>query len=185
MDQEKIDECFMLEALKEAKIAFELDEVPIGAVLVHRGEVVARGHNLVESGRSATFHAEFLCLQRAAEVLKSWRLLETTLYSTLEPCPMCAGAMILSRIQTLVWAAPDLRCGADGSWIELLAKPHPIHQIRIRSGICKSASSQLMQQFFQKKRGEKSNGKDLRRTVGSAEEETSSLCKENCSAYYR
>lgn len=152
------DEHFMREALKEAELAFSKNEVPIGAVLVHEGEIIARGHNLVEAGCDATAHAEMLCLKIGAEVLRNWRLLGATLYCTLEPCPMCAGAMIHSRLERLVWGAPDLRCGAHGSWVNLLDTQHPIHQLKVTSGVMKEECAVLMRNFFKKRRVEKWDG---------------------------
>src|SRR5690349_17856605 len=106
------DLIFMREALKEAQKAFEADEVPVGAVLVRENQVIARGHNQVELLQDPTAHAEMICLTAGAAVLSNWRLAKTTLYCTLEPCPMCAGAILASRIERLIWAAPDLRLGA-------------------------------------------------------------------------
>ena len=152
------DEHFMREALKEAELAFSKNEVPIGAVLVHEGEIIARGHNLVEAGRDATAHAEMLCLKMGSKELLNWRLLGATLFCTLEPCPMCAGAMIHSRLERLVWGAPDLRCGAHGSWVNLLDAEHPIHQLKVTSGVLKEECADLMRNFFKKRRAEKGDG---------------------------
>jgi tRNA(adenine34) deaminase len=146
------DEKFMLEALKEAWKAFQADEVPVGAVLVLEGKVIARGYNQVELLKDATAHAEMLCLTSGEVKLENWRLLNTTLYCTLEPCAMCAGAMFLTRISKLVWGAPDLRHGVCGSWINLFDAKHPIHQFTIESGVLGSFSAELMKEFFQKKR---------------------------------
>jgi tRNA(adenine34) deaminase len=146
------DEIFMRLALEEAEKAFLEDEVPVGAVLVHRGEVIARAHNEMESQNDATAHAELLCLKRGALSLKNWRLCETILYTTLEPCAMCAGAALLSRIGTLVWGAPDLRHGAHGSWVNLLDPVHPIHQITVRQGVLAQECAFIMKNFFQRKR---------------------------------
>jgi tRNA(adenine34) deaminase len=143
---------FMHEALKMAKKAFAADEVPVGAVLVHEGKVIARGHNQVELLQDATAHAEMLCLGAGASVLENWRLAGTTLYCTLEPCCMCAGAMLSSRIERLVWAAPDIRLGANGSWIDVFAEKHPMHAIAVTSGVLEEEAADLMRQFFQKKR---------------------------------
>lgn len=143
-----MDEHFMCEALIEAQIAFEKGEVPVGAVLVHRNEIVARAHNLVETLSDATAHAEMLCLRKGATALGNWRLLETILYCTLEPCPMCAGAMIHSRVKRVVWGAPDLRCGAHGSWVNLLEVKHPIHQLNVTRDVMSLESSNLMREFF-------------------------------------
>lgn len=143
---------FMREALKEAKKAFAADEVPVGAVLVHKDKVIARGHNQVELLQDATAHAEMLCLTSGASVLENWRLADATLYCTLEPCCMCAGAMLASRIQRLVWAAPDLRLGANGSWIDLFQNKHPMHTMEITSGVLQEEAAALMREFFQKTR---------------------------------
>lgn len=146
------DERFMLEALKEAWKAFQKDEVPVGAVLVREGKVIARGYNQVEMLKDATAHAEMLCLTAGANALEDWRLLETTLYCTVEPCSMCAGALMLSRVKTLVWAAPDIRHGANGSWVNLFAKTHPTHQVMVRCGIYEEQAADLMRQFFKLQR---------------------------------
>lgn len=148
-------EKWMLEALKEAWKAYLEDEVPIGAVLVYEERVIARGHNQVELLRDATAHAEMLCLTAGSSFFENWRLADTTLYCTVEPCSMCAGAMFLSRVPKLVWGAPDMRHGAAGSWVNLFDKPHPMHQISIERGVLADASSQLLKQFFQKRRKEK------------------------------
>ena len=147
-----LDEFFMRAALEEALLAFAKDEVPIGAVLVYNGEIIARAHNQVESLQDATAHAEILCLRQASKKLNNWRLLESTLYTTLEPCSMCAGALILSRVKNLVWGAPDIRQGAGGSWIDLLNIPHPIHNLLIKQGVLAGESARLMKEFFQNKR---------------------------------
>jgi len=141
-------------ALDQARIAFEKDEVPIGAVLLLDGKVIASAHNEVEMLQDASAHAEILCLRRAAQNLGGWRLLEATLYCTLEPCAMCAGAMFLYRLKRVVWGAPDLRQGAHGSWIDLRTASHPIHALEIESGLLAEESAQLMKSFFQKRRGE-------------------------------
>lgn len=142
----------MKEALREAEIAFHLGEVPIGAVLVFDGKIVARAHNLVESLQDASAHAEMLCLRSAAKIFDNWRLKGATLYSTLEPCSMCAGFMLLSRIETLVWGAPDIRHGAHGSWVNLLETSHPTHQLQVRTGILQEEASALMKKFFKMRR---------------------------------
>src|ERR1700733_5007935 len=111
------DEKYMLAALKEAWKAYCSDEVPVGAVLVCRGEIIARGYNQVEMLKDATAHAEMLCITAGEAALENWRLADTVLYCTVEPCCMCAGAMLLARIPTLVWGTPDVRHGANGSWV--------------------------------------------------------------------
>lgn len=147
------DEQFMREALAEARLAYDKAEVPIGAVLVHEGKVIARAHNLVESMQNSTAHAEILCISQGSLALGNWRLKDAVLYCTLEPCPMCAGAIIHSRISRLVWGAPDLRCGAHGSWIDVFAEKHPIHQVSAVGGVLAAESAQLMREFFKMRRG--------------------------------
>ena len=149
-----LDEFFMNMALEEARIAFSKGEVPVGAVLVSNGEVIAKAHNLVETLQDATAHAEVLCLRYASSKLSNWRLVDTILYTTLEPCCMCAGAMILSRVEAVVWAAPDIRQGACGSWVHILDSTHPIHNLKIRSGVFANESSKLMKDFFKQRREE-------------------------------
>jgi len=154
MDRDKF---FMLEALKEAKKAFDIDEVPIGCVLVHENKVIARGHNQVEKLKDATAHAEMICLTSGSAHFNDWRLENTTLYTTLEPCIMCAGAIINSRVKKVVWAAKDLRVGANGSFIDIFKKKHPIHIVEIASGVLEDIAADLMKRFFQEKRKDKQN----------------------------
>ncbi|NNM44044.1 MAG: nucleoside deaminase [Chlamydiae bacterium] len=144
----------MNEALLEAKKAFIVGEVPVGAVIVHSGKILVRSHNLVESLQDASKHAELACMQKAAEILQNWRLLGCTLYCTLEPCSMCAGAMLLFRIPRLVWGAPDVRHGANGSFVDLFSKTHPTHTIDITSGVLQDECSHIIKEFFQKRRME-------------------------------
>ncbi len=146
------DERWMREALKEAVKAFEKDEVPVGAVLVMDNTIISRGHNQVELLRDATAHAEMLCITTAENALGNWRLNECTLYCTLEPCAMCAGAMLLSRVGRLVWGARDVRHGANGSWVDLFAKPHPTHVLPVVSGVLQPWCENIMKTFFRKKR---------------------------------
>jgi len=142
----------MQAALAQAKKAADAKEVPVGAVLVFENKIIARGHNQVETLRDATAHAEMIVLTMGAEALENWRLLKTTLYCTLEPCSMCLGAMLLSRVERLVWAAPDLRHGANGSWVDLLSTAHPTHQLKVTSGVMQEEAAFLMQDFFKKRR---------------------------------
>lgn len=146
------DERFMLEALKEAWKAFQKGEVPVGAVLVHEGRVISRGHNQVEMLNDATAHAEMLCITAGEAALENWRLADTVLYCTIEPCSMCAGAMLLSRVPRLVWGAPDLRHGANGSWVDLFSKPHPTHALAIHKGVLEDPCAAMMRDFFQRRR---------------------------------
>lgn len=154
------DEKYMLAALKEAWKAFCADEVPVGAVLVHKNEIIARGYNQVEMLHDATAHAEMLCITAGESYFENWRLAETTLYCTIEPCSMCAGAMLLTRVPRLVWGAPDLRHGANGSWIDLFQMKHPMHTITVHSGVLQEQAASLMKEFFklQRQKKEPSNG---------------------------
>lgn len=167
--QRENDEFFMREALLEAKKAADFWEVPVGAVLVQDGKVIARGYNLVEDSRDSTAHAEMICIREASNNLRSWRLSGTTLYVTLEPCPMCAGAILQARIDTVVWGAPNKLLGADGSWIRLFpdgdggngsdkppAPVHPFHpNMVVRRGVLSAECADVMQQFFQLRRKKK------------------------------
>lgn len=144
----------MLEALKEAIKAYEAKEVPIGAVLVYEGRVLARGYNQVELLNDATAHAEMIAMTSGAARLENWRLLDCTLYSTLEPCSMCLGAALLSRVSRIVWGAPDKRHGALGSWINMLDKPHPTHSLIVQGGVLEEPAALLMKSFFRERREE-------------------------------
>ncbi|MGK5595437.1 MAG: tRNA adenosine(34) deaminase TadA [Parachlamydiaceae bacterium] len=148
------DEKFMHEALREAKKAYAQNEVPVGAVLVKKGQIIAKGYNQVELLNDATAHAEMLCLTTGESAIENWRLTETTLYCTLEPCAMCAGAMFLTRIKRLVWGAPDLRHGANGSLFNLFDKKHPIHSVAVTKGVLEEECSFLLKDFFKKRRSE-------------------------------
>jgi len=150
--QEEKDIFYMRQALKEAKKAFDLDEVPIGAVIVFKDKIIAKGHNQVELLKDATAHAEMICLTSASEYINDWRLNDTTLYCTVEPCLMCAGAILAARVKRIVWAAKDIRVGANGSWIDVFSKKHPMHEVEITKNILDNESSLLLKEFFQIKR---------------------------------
>lgn len=147
-----LDEEWMIKALKEAWKAFQADEVPVGALLVKGDKIIGRGHNEVELLHDATAHAEMIAMTAGASALGDWRLEGTTLYTTLEPCMMCAGALLLSRVECLVWGAPDIRHGADGSFVDLFSLPHPTHSLTIRRHVLEAPCAELMKAFFQKKR---------------------------------
>lgn len=149
------DQRWMLEALKQAWQAYQAAEVPVGAVLVYQGQVVSRGYNQVELLRDATAHAEMLCMTAGAAALDNWRLSGTTLYCTMEPCSMCAGAMLLSRIDRLVWGTPDLRHGANGSWVDLFSQKHPTHDLEVVRGVLAEPAAEMMRQFFREQRSRK------------------------------
>ena len=149
------DELWMFKALEEAKAALARDEVPIGAVAIYDGKIIGRGYNRKETDNDPTAHAEILALRQAAGHLGSWRLLEVTLYSTLEPCIMCAGAMIQARLYRLVYGAKDLRFGADGSVVDLLSNMLFNHQVVVSSGILEDEAAALMRNFFRSLREDK------------------------------
>ncbi|QFT87091.1 tRNA-specific adenosine deaminase [Bacillus sp. THAF10] len=153
------DEFFMKEAIKEAKKAEELLEVPIGAVLVLDGEVIARGHNLRETTQRSITHAEILVIDEACKRLNSWRLEEATLYVTLEPCPMCAGAIIQSRVKEVVYGAKDPKAGCAGTLMNLLQDERFNHRTEIRSGILEEECGELLSDFFRKLRQRKKEQK--------------------------
>lgn len=146
------DEHYMKEALKEAKKAFIKEEVPVGAVLVYENKIIARGYNQVELLQDATAHAEMLVMTMGASYMGNWRLLKTTLYCTIEPCCMCAGAMLLSRVERLVYGGKDIRHGAHGSFIDVFSGTHPTHKMEITTGLLQEECIDLLQQFFRKRR---------------------------------
>lgn len=146
------DQLMMEEALLEAEKAFQVQEVPVGAVLVHKGKIIARAHNLMETTKDPTAHAEVLCIREGSKILGDWRLLDATLYTTLEPCAMCGGAILLSRLKKVVWGAPDLRHGAHGSWVDLFENKHPTHELEIVGGVLEEQSADLMRTFFKQQR---------------------------------
>lgn len=148
----EVDEYFMQLALQQALLAQRAEEVPVGAVLVWQGAVLAQDHNRVESRQDPTAHAEIAVIQTASRQLRNWRLTGAALYTTLEPCAMCLGAIINSRCAEVVWAAPDLRQGAAGSWCDLIEVGHPIHRPRARGGCLEAKSAALLRSFFLKRR---------------------------------
>lgn len=149
------DEVYMKMALQEAATAFQLGEVPIGAVVVRKGEVIARAHNLRESNKSATAHAELLAIQEACRVAGGWRLTDTTLYATLEPCPMCAGAILQARIDRVVFGALDPKAGAGGSLLNILQDSRFNHQVVIKSGVLEKDCGAILKKFFRQLRSKK------------------------------
>lgn len=152
-DEGNKDINFMKLALRHAQFAFREEEVPIGAVVVDEdGLVIASSRNRVESLQDASSHAEIDVLKKAAEVKKNWRLLNCTLYTTLEPCPMCLGAIYAFRIKRLVYGANDKRVGSCGSWINIPAMNHPYHSLNISSGVLADESEVLLKRFFQSRR---------------------------------
>ncbi len=144
----ELHEGFMRVALAEAQLAYDLGETPIGAVIVRDGAIIAKAHNLRETRREATAHAELLAIRQANQVLGGWRLTRCTLYVTLEPCPMCAGAIVQARIPSLVFGAYDPKAGACGSLMDLTRDERLNHQVEVTSGILANESSQLLRRFF-------------------------------------
>ena len=143
------DEAFMREALALADEAARLGEVPVGAVAVKDGVVVGRGHNRRELDRDPFAHAEFLAMQAASRALEAWRLAGVTLYVTLEPCAMCAGAMVLARVDRLVFGAADPKAGAVGSLYDLAREPRHNHRVEVTGGVLAEASAARLKGFFQ------------------------------------
>ena len=144
----RTDEDFMREALGEAQKALEEDEVPIGAIVVKDGEILARAHNQREQFNDPTAHAELIATRLAAAKLNSWRLLDTTVYVTVEPCPMCAGALVLARVKRLVFGAKDPKAGAAGTLMNLLDDARLNHQVEVTSGVLEEECKKLLSTFF-------------------------------------
>lgn len=142
----------MREALAQARAALEHDDVPIGAVVVHAGRVIGRGRNERELLEDPTAHAEMLALREAAAALGSWRVLDSTLYVTLEPCAMCAGAIVLSRIPRVVYGTVDPKAGAAGSVLDVLADPRLNHRPAVVGGVLADECAALLREFFSERR---------------------------------
>lgn len=142
----------MREALETARQGAASGEVPVGAVIIRNDVELARAHNLREQTNDPTAHAELIAIREASRKIGDWRLIDTTLYVTLEPCPMCAGAIILARIPRLVFAAPDPKSGAAGTLFNLLQNSCLNHQVDVTSGVLEEASSSLLKSFFQNRR---------------------------------
>ncbi|MDY7077235.1 MAG: tRNA adenosine(34) deaminase TadA [Chloroflexota bacterium] len=142
------DTAWMREALAEAERALAHGDVPVGAVIVRDGAVVGRGHNRKEADGDPTAHAEMIALREAAHTLGGWRLVDVRLYCTLEPCPMCAGAIVSARLPRLVYGADDPKMGAAGSVVELLRDPRLNHQVAVTRGVLAKESQALLERFF-------------------------------------
>ena len=149
----KTEEIYMREALKEAERAFEEDEVPVGAIVVHQGKIIARGHNQIECLKDPTAHAEMLALTSATNYLGTKLLSGASLYVTIEPCSMCTGALVLSRIKNLYFGAKDPKTGACGSVINIANHKKLNHRLKISRGILAKECGSLLKEFFKKKRG--------------------------------
>ncbi|EOH60776.1 MULTISPECIES: tRNA adenosine(34) deaminase TadA [Enterococcus] len=154
-EQQRIKEEWMRVAIEEAKKAEALAEVPIGAIVVHQGQIIGRGHNLRETTQNATTHAEMIAIQEACKAIGSWRLEETQLYVTLEPCPMCSGAMILSRVKEVYFGAYDPKGGTAGTLMNLLEDERFNHQAEVEGGILEEECGELLSVFFRNLRAKK------------------------------
>lgn len=150
MEQEK----YMIEAVKEALKAYQKEEIPIGAVVVKEGNIIAKGHNLKETKKNTLKHAELVAIEKASKKLERWRLTDCDLYVTLEPCPMCMGAILNARIRKLYFGAKDPKAGACGSIINLTQYPFN-HKLQIESGILQTESEAILKQFFKQLRQKK------------------------------
>lgn len=142
----------MSEALKEAKKAFDADEVPVGAVIVHDRKIIARAHNQIKMLKDPTAHAEMIAITQAAGYLKNERLLGCTMYATIEPCSMCAGAMVLARLKRLVYGACDPKTGACGTVTDIVSNKKLNHKVKVKEGVLGKECSLLLKEFFKAKR---------------------------------
>jgi len=149
------DTCFMQEALLEARRGFDMDEVPIGCVIVYDGKIIGRGANERMTRKNVLRHAEITAINQACEVIGDWRLEECTLYVTLEPCPMCAGAIVQARIPEVVYGAKNPKAGCAGSVLDILNEPRFNHQVKVTSGVCEEECAGLMTEFFKRFRAGK------------------------------
>jgi tRNA(adenine34) deaminase len=151
----KLDEMYMKEALRLAKMAGEVDEVPIGAVIVHKNLIIAKSHNQVETLKDPTAHAEMIAITQATNYLSSKWLQECTLYVTIEPCSMCAGALVLARIGKVVFGAEDPKAGACGSVLNIACHTQLNHRIEVAGGVLNTDCGGIVSEFFLKKRKQK------------------------------
>jgi tRNA(adenine34) deaminase len=152
------DDYFMREALRQAARALEAEEVPVGAVIVREGRIIARAYNQVELLKDATAHAEMLAITQAEEAVSDWRLNDCTLYVTKEPCPVCAGAIVHARLARVVFGASDVKAGAAGTVMNLLQFPSLNHRSEITSGVREEECRSLLQSFFASQRAKNKNG---------------------------
>ena len=158
-DEEK--ESFMREALKEAEIALEHDEIPIGCVIVKNGKIIGRGHNAREELQRAVMHAEIMAIEEANQHENSWRLLDTTLFVTIEPCVMCSGAIGLARIPKVIYGASNQKFGGAGSLYDILRDERLNHRVEVETGVMEEECAKIMQDFFRQSRERKKEAKRL------------------------
>lgn len=154
------DEMWMKEAIAEAKKAESLGEVPIGAVVVREGVIIGRGHNLRETQHNPIAHAEIMAIQQASQALDAWRLLDCTLYVTLEPCPMCAGAIVQSRVKRVVYGTGDPKAGCAGTLMNLLQEPRFNHETELTRFVLQEDCASLLTNFFKQLRLKRKNASD-------------------------
>ncbi len=141
-------EFYMGEALKEAQKAFDINEVPIGCVIVHKDEIIATGFNMRNTNKNTLDHAEIIAINKACEVLKDWRLEECTMYVTVEPCPMCSGAIVQSRLDKVVFGTFNKKAGFCGSVLNIMQMDELNHKVEIESGVLEEDCKEMMQSFF-------------------------------------
>jgi tRNA(adenine34) deaminase len=151
-EKEQDDFYYMQKALELARRAAKEGEAPVGALLVADGRIVGQGYNQRESGRDATLHAEMIAIRAACAAMGGWRLPRSTMYVTLEPCPMCAGALVLSRVERLVYAAADPKAGAAGTLMDIVRCPELNHRLEVRGGVLEAEAAALLKDFFAAKR---------------------------------
>ena len=163
MEEEKIHRHYMREAIREAKQAEILDEVPIGAVVVHDGQIIGRGHNMREKFQDVTYHAEMLAIMEACTTLGSWRLEDCDLYVTLEPCIMCSGAIVNARIKNVYYGATDPKAGAVDSLYHLLNDSRLNHQVTVHRGLLGDECSRMLKDFFRAIRKKRKAARKKRR----------------------
>ncbi len=164
---EKNDQYFMQRAFELAQQAEQHDEIPVGAVVVYQGKIIGEGFNQSILLNDPSAHAEMIAIRQAGKHLNNYRLLDCTLYVTLEPCPMCAGLLVHSRINRLVYASPDLKTGAAGSALNLVNNEQLNHQVSVVSGVMQEQCSQLLSGFFKRRRNEKKAAKKAQKAVSA------------------
>ena len=162
-----VEEKYMKEALKQAKKAYALGEVPIGCVIVHEGKIIGRGYNRRNTDKNTLAHAEITAINKASKVIGDWRLEECTLYVTLDPCQMCAGAIVQARIPEVVMGCMNPKAGCAGSILNILEMPQFNHQVKVTRGILEAECSQMLKTFFEELRIRNKQEKEARKSLSS------------------
>ena len=162
-----VEEKYMKEALKQAKKAYALGEVPIGCVIVHEGRIIGRGYNRRNTDKNTLAHAEITAINKASKVIGDWRLEECTLYVTLEPCQMCAGAIVQARIPEVVMGCMNPKAGCAGSILNILEMPQFNHQVKVIRGILEAECSQMLKTFFEELRIRNKQEKEAKKSLSS------------------